>query len=577
MSYESKCIRDIVVDHLNRDMFLPAIQREFVWGLSDIEKLFDSLMGDYPISSFLFWKVKEENKKDWTSYKFFSDFDDEDPHNEVANLAGVNKDVYLVLDGQQRLTALNIGLRGSYRFFYYRWRTCRLYLNLLKPSVRNEENPEELTYQFQFREEGAHYDPDREKWYPVSRILDFLDAEDAKTDMMPELIDLPDNLRLNASSLIGRFHSRIHTHKLINYYEEKSTDYDKVVEVFIRANTGGKKLDYSDILLSTATAKWKELNAREEIHNFTDELNTIGSGYSFDKDFVLKSCLYLTPGLPIQYKVKNFTTPNLERIEDNWERIKGGLETTVKLISKFGFTNKNITSAGALLPLAYYITGLGKKNFSNSSHHEDVSDQDLIQKWLALVLLKNAFGGSSDTTLKNVREVLLENRADTFPYTAINRRLGINSSFTGDELEKIIGYNYHTKYSYLVLSLLYPDRDWKDNKYHEDHIYPKAEFTEARLRARRYDQERIKTYQANFNCILNLQLLTDSENLEKNRTPFEEWVVTRDTNFKKRHTIPIMEDYGFDHFLEFIQLRKDLVSSKLEMLGLHTQETQVSP
>ena len=40
-----------------RELLLPAIQREFVWSADDIELLFDSLMCDFPINSFLFWKV----------------------------------------------------------------------------------------------------------------------------------------------------------------------------------------------------------------------------------------------------------------------------------------------------------------------------------------------------------------------------------------------------------------------------------------------------------------------------------------------------------------------------------------
>ncbi len=71
--------------------------------------------------------------------------------------------------------------------------------------------------------------------------------------------------------LIEELHSRLFTEKFINIYEEKSQEYDKVVEIFIRTNTGGVKLEYSDILLSTATAKWKNLNARKEIYSFTDE------------------------------------------------------------------------------------------------------------------------------------------------------------------------------------------------------------------------------------------------------------------------------------------------------------------
>ena len=132
VSYTPKTISEVVLEYINRTTFLPAIQREYVWDTDGIEKLFDSIMGNYPISSFLFWKVREEKKNLWTAYKFFSDFNREDPHNEEANLAGINQDIYLVLDGQQRLTSLFIGLKGSYRFFYYNWKKTSLYLNLFK-------------------------------------------------------------------------------------------------------------------------------------------------------------------------------------------------------------------------------------------------------------------------------------------------------------------------------------------------------------------------------------------------------------------------------------------------------------
>ena len=90
-------------------------------------------MCGYPISSFLFWRIREENKKDWISYEFIRDFNAEAPHNSETNLDGVNQDIFLVLDGQQRITSLNIGLRGSYRYFFRRWRKTRLYGAIDKP------------------------------------------------------------------------------------------------------------------------------------------------------------------------------------------------------------------------------------------------------------------------------------------------------------------------------------------------------------------------------------------------------------------------------------------------------------
>lgn len=260
-----------------------------------------------------------------------------------------------------------------------------------------------------------------------------MDSEDARSAIDNILIKFDKEKQDTAKKLIGRLHARIHTYKIINYYEEKSQDYDKVVEVFIRANTGGKTLEYSDILLSTATAKWNKLNAREEIYTFTDDINKIGAGYNFGKDFVLKGTLYLTKDLPIQYKVRNFTKGNLEKIEDNWLNIKKGLEDTIKLVNKFGFNSKNITAAMALLPIAYYLIKLNRNNYINSSEKEDVQNQSTIKKWLILVLLKNSFGGSSDTTLSNLRTEL-ESATDytQFPLDDLNRKLGISASFSDE-------------------------------------------------------------------------------------------------------------------------------------------------
>ncbi|WP_425885400.1 DUF262 domain-containing protein [Parabacteroides sp. ASD2025] len=572
MSYTSKTISETIIDYVNRNTFLPAIQREYVWNTYSIEKLFDSIMCGYPISSFLFWKIREEKKKDWVAYQFVTDFDKTDPHNEEANLSGVNQDIYLVLDGQQRLTSLLIGLKGSYSFFYYRWRKTRLYLNLFKKPT-NDDNPEELTYQFQFRENDSinANDSTPQYWYLVSNILDFNTASAARKDIREKLsnISVDSSFKENAVELIEELHSRLFTEKFINIYEEKSQEYDKVVEIFIRTNTGGVKLEYSDILLSTATAKWRNLNARKEIYSFTDEINSIGNGYSFGKDFVLKGCLYLTDHLPIQYKVGNFTQSNLELIEENWTNIQTSISDSVKLINKFGFNDKNLVAKLVLLPIALYLKKVNKSNYVNSTNAEDIKNQLRIQRWVAIALLKNMFGSSTDNTLKSIQDIILnQTNSENFPCSEINQKLNVISSFSKDEIDNILRYSYGTKYSYLILSLFYPNRDWKDCRFSEDHIFPKSEFTEAKLRKRGYNSDKIKLYQTYYNTILNLQLLDETENKEKSAKPFNEWIKTRDDNFKKRHSIPIIASYDFDSFIEFINGRKKLLSNFLENLTI---------
>lgn len=566
MEYIPVRVSDII-RQVNRDIYLPAIQREFVWGTDRIERLFDSIMADFPIGSFLYWKLEQKNKDEWPIYEFIRDFDGESSHNPSANMAGINQDVTLVLDGQQRITSLMIGLKGSYRYFYYRWRKTSLYLNLLKPPTPNEDNPEELTYGFAFRESGDPSGKAPQLWYPVGRILDFEDAEDAKADMKSKLAELPEDQRDNANRLIGRLHNRIHTTLVGNYYQEKSQDYDKVLQVFVRANSAGQPLEYSDLLLATATAKWETLDARREIHEFTDSLNDIGTGYGFGKDFVLKACLYLTEDLPIQYKVKNFSRSNLRKIEENWGDIKEALTTTVRLISRFGFNSKNVVAPLALLPIALYLLKRGNRTFDMSSKVEDAEAQVAIRKWFIFSTLKNAFGGSSDTTLNRLRELLKDAGPDTpFPADVLYKSLGIEPRLTDAEIERILSYAYQGRYTNLVLSLLYPDRDWKDAVFHEDHIFPQSEFQIRLLKRRGYAESKVQSYIAKYNLLANLQLLTESENLSKNATPFEEWIKTRDASFRRRHLIPEMTSYVFDAFDEFYEKRKDSIVKALQGL-----------
>jgi hypothetical protein len=287
-------------------------------------------------------------------------------------------------------------------------------------------------------------------------------------------------------------------------------------------------------LLATATAKWETLDARSEIHDFTDAINQIGNGYNFGKDFVLKACLYLCEDLPIQYKVKNFNKTNLRVIENKWEEIKKSILTTTRLISRFGFGAKNVVAPLALLPIAFYLMKRCNSSFDTSSSAEDADAQVAIRRWFVFSTLKNAFGGSSDTTLTRLRELLKTcGPSSPFPADGLYASLAIQPKLTDPEIDRILTYGYQGRYTNLVLSLLYPDRDWKDAVFHEDHIFAQTEFQVRALKARGYDDARVQSYLAKFNVVPNLQLITDTENLSKNATPFDQWIQTRDAAFRE--------------------------------------------
>lgn len=109
-----------------------------------------------------------------------------------------------------------------------------------------------------------------------------------------------------ANKALFKLFSVIRRNQTISYYLEESTELDKVLNIFIRVNSGGTTLSYSDLLLSFATAQWQEKDAREELNKFMDEVNLIGRGFNVGKDIILKSCLVLSGFSDISFKVDNF-------------------------------------------------------------------------------------------------------------------------------------------------------------------------------------------------------------------------------------------------------------------------------
>ena len=287
----------------------------------------------------------------------------------------------------------------------------------------------------------------------------------------------------------------------------------------------------------------------------------VANGYSFGKDFVMKGAMYLTEDLPIQYKLSSFTKTNLELIEDHWEDTKTAIRRSIELVSRFGFSDSNLVTK-----LAQYLRNKKLPKYIDSSNAADVKDQSNIQKWLILVTLRNLLGSSTDTTLNKMRKIIGD-RKDAFPYQELLREFLISPKFSDEEIDNYLSYKYSTRYSYLVLSMLYPSRDWKDRKFQEDHIFPQSLLQRKPLKSMGFDDETIERYLALRDTICNLELLDDSENNDKRAKEFDIWVTSRDALFKERHMIPEMDSYAFSEFEKFISARKELLREQIRSFG----------
>ena len=259
MAYEKKSIRSIIDDVNCRRVYLPAIQRKYVWGDNQITKLMDSIMLGYPIGTFLFWKVKKDviNKKEYSMYEFIKDYHERDLYKNPAApqpfpIGSGDETLWAVLDGQQRLTSLYIALQGSMsrKLPNKRWKNDdafpkkELYFDL--HSQNSDED--DISYEFRFMTTtDAAKNKDNHLWYLVKDILKY-----SQEELVTELI-IPNNWATDKLAMknISLLHTRLVGDEIINYFEVEADSIDSVLDIFVRVNSGGTVLSKSDLLFST--------------------------------------------------------------------------------------------------------------------------------------------------------------------------------------------------------------------------------------------------------------------------------------------------------------------------------------
>jgi hypothetical protein len=579
MAFETPIsVRDAITLINERKYVLPAIQREFVWKPEQIVRLFDSLLTGYPIGSFLFWAVKPENAKKYEFYDFIQHYHERDAtHNTKAKLTTPG-DVTAVLDGQQRLTALYIGLAGTYAYRKPKaWKSNpnaypkrTLYLCL----TRRPDDPDS-TYELAFLEETKDLvtDDAGDQWVRAGTALDW-DSPSAPHKFLQAAGLANDEIATDAAWAL---HNAVQLEKPISSYLEKHQSLDRVLSIFVRVNSGGTKLSHSDLLLSIATSQWDDLDARETIYDLVDEMNKQGRHFEFDKDFVLKCCLMIAD-LETRFSTANFTAENMKKIEKRWPEIDAAIRTTVELLVAFGLSADTLPSANAVVPIVYYVAQRGNPSgFAQKSVY--AKEREQVRRWLLAALLTRAFTGQPDSILRMAREALRENKdVSGFPGTAIVDALDRSQRpmrITEADLDRFLDETYGSGYAFATLGLLYPSLDFR-NVFHEDHLHPQYGFTATRLaKAGITDRDMQAAFRERRDSITNLQLLDGTLNQEKSRMPLAQWLDERfDGKPSERHHYMTLHyipdvDLSFANFLHFTDLRRDLMRARLRKeLGL---------
>lgn len=577
MSFQTpRSVEEMLTAIHKHEYLMPAIQREFVWEPDQIIRLVDSLMRGYPVGSFLLWDVKAETAQSYTFYEFLTHFHERDNPYAGKATVPVGMGTTAVLDGQQRLTSLNIALYGSFaeKRKYAWWSSPdafpvkRLYLNLVA-DPKDEELGLKYDLRFLAENEAAAGQDGADVWFRVGAVLDLANSGPA---IMKEL---EKRQILNSTAAFQRLYDLFEAVRILkpmNYFLVTDQDPDKVLEIFVRVNSGGTPLSYSDLLLSMATNQWSELDAREEVRSLVTELNSnAGRQFSFSKDVVLKTALTIA-GADVRFKVSNFTQANMAKVESAWPRIKAALIRAAVLLQQFGYHERNLTANSVIVPIAHYLDlrGAGDSYLDSSA---DGADRLALQRWVARSLIKRGIWGSGlDTTLTRIRDVLVANSSGQFPVAEVEAAMagvGKELSFTTAEIDELLNLKYEGQRTFSVLSVLYPGLDL-GKKFHEDHIFPKSRFTKKKLADAGIPAEKIDAYLEAFNLLPNLQLLAGTANSEKLAMLPADWIGSSKVFPSEEKRKTYIEENDLDgmpldlpEFLEFFNSRRTRIRKRL--------------
>ncbi len=516
------------INRVNESVFVPDIQRTYVWLNNPkdrrIELLFDSLMRGYPIGAFLFWSLKKSDietdeieesscseRLNFQLYKFIENYDERNKSNEKINVSQVkSSDLDIVLDGQQRLTSLYIGLRGSrtLRRPYARSTTVNpydqkfLYLNLdYRP---DSDNPEDV-YQFDFKtlEDARKVNANGVHWFRVSKIMEFENRKESIRKYCAER-----SLSRDAEDMITDLFVAISEQPNITYFEETEKSLDKVLNIFIRVNSGGMQLSRSDLLMSLLTATFGS-DIKGEMDVFVKTLQDDGFGV-FSRDHILKTCLMLTGHSHI-FKLANFSKTNIRDIETQWKEICEYINITTRVLASLGYRN-GLSSGYVITAISYYL-------YNRKIQKPSLEDKEAIAMFVRIAQLRAFFSAGLDGKLTKIKEQI-DAAKDFKDFLGLANKNIERFKITSEDVE---WYVENEKYGYWttlpLLQLLYPNFNYSYSNFHIDHIYPKSKFNKDNV-------ELEPVFYGKANDLFNLQLLEGVENEEKSSKDPESWLAS---------------------------------------------------
>jgi hypothetical protein len=477
MSYKPSSLFNLI-QVINKGVYLPHIQRPFVWEEDQMLKLFDSLMRNYPIQTLLFWKTKDEIK----ARKFMEEVEWEpdlsDYYEPNVSKAGIEKT--FVLDGQQRLQTLFATFAGAIKGSS--GERLEAYFDTSTGEAVSDDG---LLYTLKFSKDALS-----RPWYRVADLVG-KDAQRVSEELSEEMNDCldvadeafpPDKQPESADQKARQKRVRRNFGQLVSLLREdkhfwiqeldgvaNSYTYATVLDIFVRVNSGGTKLDASDLMFAAMKEGWDEIE--EAIEETTELLNSTNIG--FDKTFPLK-CLLVVHGRGAEASAEKFTGPagselladmkaGWDRAEAAFQELRDFLKSDLKV-----YAEKVVRSHNSFIPLFDYLYFNPKPNERSRA---------LMRGYYYKAQLFGWYSQGTDKIINGLHSVVGQPFSSGFPMRSIKDYFGSRGYTT--ELQK--WHLEQTRLRFLLLNLVYVDQmgsspfdvKYKGNEPHIDHIYPR--------------------------------------------------------------------------------------------------------
>ena len=539
---------------------MPAFQRQFVWGMEQIEKLWDSILLDYPIATFLFWHVDDSNVI-WDTYfcNFLSEviFDSRNQADsvnyELTSIDVKNTDT-AVLDGQQRLTSLFLSLFGEafIRPNYARKKSGdRLVTKLLIELNKNKSSVEEEEYNskkfdIKFSEKVGRLSPTQ---FEIKNILDMKFQDDFRREKAIEdaITNIPADSKEYARNILKKLYDKIFVEKLVRYTEITDMKQDDALEMFIRFNSGGKPLRKSEITMSILEAYWP--SAKTEFGKIL-----VDSYDGFGTDFIIRSALMLYGDV-----VKsNINKQIAENLKNDWNGFKKSLKNLEKMLKEMKIDVSRFSSSwNVLLPIIYYI-------YYNPEHNKNING---VRAYLLRAIFFTYFQSGTTGKLQQMKSNI-----NSFDYEITVEMLHQMNDLrvTDGKIEDVLNSEKGSRVAGEVL--YYLNLDWTHGifKYEQDHLHPDDKFSGSKpISVSVGDWKR---WHGMRNRLPNLHLLEGRSNGSKNAMRLVDYY--NDMNdeqkaqFCKQAMIPKDISLEIENFEEFYEERKSILMERIrELLG----------